>query len=102
MNSRSKFPNLTKLSKPFSFEQDISVASLHHKGAARIKIDNWKLELGEALISPHSSINLISAGRAFRLASVTTSKFCNYVIVETINFHQTVIYFYIYLDLKSR
>ena len=70
INSRSAFTSLNKPKKPFSFDQAVNKSSLNYGGTALVRIGNLNLSLSEALYSPNSSINLISAGRAFRLAKV--------------------------------
>ncbi|KAI0991818.1 hypothetical protein K3495_g16369, partial [Podosphaera aphanis] len=70
INNRAAFTSLNKLDKPFRFDQAVNKTSLSHGGTAYVKIGNSKIMLTEALYSPQSSMNLISAGRAFRLAKV--------------------------------
>ena len=71
INKRSAFSSLNKLETPFTFDQAIDKTSLNYAGTALITIGKLNLLLGDALYSPKSSINLISAGRAFRLAKIS-------------------------------
>ncbi|KAI0995931.1 hypothetical protein K3495_g12250 [Podosphaera aphanis] len=70
INNRSVFTSLIKLDKPFTFDQAVDKSTLSYGGTACIKIGSLTPKLTEALFSPESSMNLISAGRAFRLANI--------------------------------
>ncbi|KAI0992353.1 hypothetical protein K3495_g15833 [Podosphaera aphanis] len=74
INDRQAFTQLTKLAKPFSFDQAVTKSTLNYGGTARIKVGNLKLTLSEALYSPNSSMNLISAGRVYRLTGISEDR----------------------------
>ncbi|KAI0999839.1 hypothetical protein K3495_g8358 [Podosphaera aphanis] len=62
VNNRSAFTNLRKLKKPFTFDQAVHKSSLNYGGTALVKLGSLEFRLNDALYSPESSINLISAG----------------------------------------
>ncbi|KAI0992889.1 hypothetical protein K3495_g15295, partial [Podosphaera aphanis] len=64
------FCDMQKLSKPFKFDQAVGNTCLNRQGTAKLKIGSIVIKLHEALYSPSSSCNIVSAGRLQRLANV--------------------------------
>ena len=67
-NNRSYFSDLSRRDKPVSFSQAIGHATCTHSGTVTITMKNKKGEestitMSNCLYSPHSSCNLISAGK---------------------------------------
>lgn len=61
IRSKKDFIFLQNLSKPFKFEQAVGKSVLTQKGNCRISIGQSTLELSDALFSPDSSCNILSA-----------------------------------------
>lgn len=63
MCHKSVFQSLEKRPKPFKFNQAVGAMVLTKQGTARIRFGNLELDLHDALYSPTSSCNIISAAR---------------------------------------
>lgn len=68
--SKSSFAFINKTNKPFRFDQAVGASTLNSLGTAHIKIGSLTLELHDALFSPNSSCNIISAGRLERISGI--------------------------------
>ncbi|KAI0991540.1 hypothetical protein K3495_g16647, partial [Podosphaera aphanis] len=66
MRRRDDFLNIEKLAKPFEFDQAVGNSSLTHKGTCRLRIGNLSLDLRNALHSPKSACDIVSAVRLMR------------------------------------
>ena len=63
IRNKSDFLSIKKLSKPFEFDQAVGKTKLVHQGTCRLKLGNLSLNLIDALYSPESSCNIVSAVR---------------------------------------
>ncbi|POS82225.1 hypothetical protein EPUL_006458 [Erysiphe pulchra] len=61
MRNKSDFVNLKKLFKPFGFDQAVRNSKLMYQGICLLQVGNLTLDLKNALYSPESSCNIISA-----------------------------------------
>ncbi|KAI0994885.1 hypothetical protein K3495_g13296 [Podosphaera aphanis] len=70
ISQKKLFSDLKPCPKPFRFDQAIGAASLLEKGNAQLKFGSTILHLHDALYSPNSSCNIVSAGRLERLSNL--------------------------------
>lgn len=63
VKSEDSFLTLSELDKPFKFDQVVGVSTLTHQGTCQVTIGNVELKLKDALYSPNSSCNIVSAVR---------------------------------------
>ncbi|POS83272.1 hypothetical protein EPUL_004396 [Erysiphe pulchra] len=70
VSQKNFFCDLKSCSKPFKFDQAVGAASLHQRDNAQLKLGNTTFHLHDALYSPNSSCNIISAGRLERLSNI--------------------------------
>ncbi|KAI0993118.1 hypothetical protein K3495_g15066, partial [Podosphaera aphanis] len=64
------FSELKLSPKPFKFDQAVGAASLELQGNAQLKFGKIIFKLHDALYSPKSSCNIVSAGRLERLSNI--------------------------------
>ncbi|KAI0993070.1 hypothetical protein K3495_g15114, partial [Podosphaera aphanis] len=78
---KSYFREINQSFKPFKFDQAIGSKVLDQQGDAVVKVGSLKLNLRDALFSPESSCNIISAGRLERFSHIVAD-FSNSLLVQ--------------------
>lgn len=70
ISHKKLFSDLKPCLKPFKFDQAVSAASLLEQGNAQLSFGKNIFYLTDALYSPNSSCNIVSAGRLERLSNI--------------------------------
>lgn len=89
--SKTSFTMIKTCAKPFNFDQAVGASSLNSQGTAILNMGKLSIKLRDALYSPSSMCNIVSAGRLERISSIMPDYTRSLLVLKNSEGHTTPI-----------